>query len=125
MIYLGVALNYTGNFNLNTNTLRGKGLKALNVLLSNLKTYNCKPKVALQLFDAFVSSIITHSCEIWGFSKCSELEKMHLKFCKAVLGVSKSTSSVAVYGELGRYPLYINSYVRIEKYWLKNNKKRQ
>ena len=42
-IYLGVTLNYTGNFNLNTNTLRGKGLKALNVLLSNLTTYKCKP----------------------------------------------------------------------------------
>ena len=88
-IYLGVTINYTGNFNLNTNTLRGKGLKALNILLTNLKNYSCKPKVALQLFDAFVSSIITYSCELWGFLKCSELEKLHLKFCKAILGVRK------------------------------------
>ena len=30
-----------------------------------------------------------------------------------------STSNVAVYGELGRLPLYVNSYVQIIKYWLK------
>ena len=35
--YLGVTLNYTGNFNLNTQTLYGKSLKALNNLVANLK----------------------------------------------------------------------------------------
>jgi len=35
--YIGVTLNYTGSFNLNTQTLYGKGLEALNLLLSNLK----------------------------------------------------------------------------------------
>ena len=117
--YLGVTLNYTGNFNLNSQTLYGKGLKALNNLLSNLKKYECKPRVALQLVDAFVSPIITYGCEVWGFTKSSQLERLHLKFCKATLGVRQSTANVAVYGELGRYPLYINRYVRIITYWLK------
>ena len=120
--YLGVTLNYTGNFNLNTQTLYGKGLKAMNVLLSNLRKYECKPRIALQLFDAFVSSIITYGCEIWGFTKSSQLEKLHLKFCKAILGVRQTTSNAAVYSELGRYPLYINRYVRILKYWFKLKK---
>ena len=117
--YLGVTLNYTGSFNLNTQTLYGKGLKAMNILLSNLKKYECKPRVALQLFDAFVSSIVTYGCEIWGFTKSLQLEKLHLRFCKTILGVRSTTSNVAVYGELGRYPLYINRYVRIIKYWFK------
>ena len=91
-------------------------------MLSNLKNYSCTPKVALQLFDALVSLIITYSCEVWGFSKCSELENLHLKLCKAVLDVRKSTSNVGVYGELGRHPLYINRYVRIVKYWFKITK---
>ena len=117
--YLGVTLNYTGNFNLNVQTLHGKALKAMNALLSRLKQYNTMPKVALQLFDSFVSPILSYGCEVWGFSKSKQLENIHLKFCKNVLGVRQSTSNVAVYGELGRYPLYINRYIRIIKYWFK------
>lgn len=48
-----------------------------------------------------------------------EIERIHLKFCKRVLGCRKSTPNVAVYGELGRYPLYISRFVRIIKYWFK------
>ena len=50
------------------------------------------------------------------------LEKLHLKFCKTILGVRQSTCNAAVYGELGRYPLYINRYLRIIKYWFKTCK---
>ena len=62
--YLGVTFNYTGSFNLNTQNLHGKGLKAMNILISNLKKYETKPRVALQLFDAFVTSVLTYGCEI-------------------------------------------------------------
>ena len=74
--------------------------------------------MSLQLFDAFVSSIINYGSVVWGFSKSKELERLHLKFCKSILGVKQTTCNVAVYGELGRYPLYINRYVIIIKYWL-------
>ena len=30
-----------------------------------------------------------------------------------------NTPTTAVYGELGRYPLYISRYLRILKYWLR------
>ena len=115
--YLGCTFNYTGSFTLNNQTLYGKGLKAMNVLISNLKRYNTSPRVALQLFDAFVSPILYYSCEVSGFSRADILEKLHLRFCKSVLGVRQSTCNAAVYGELGRYPLYINRYVRIVKYF--------
>ncbi len=39
--------------------------------------------------------------------------------CKALLHVKTSTCNMAVYGELGRYPLYINIYLRIVKFWSK------
>lgn len=54
-----------------------------------------------------------------GFLQIKKIENIHLKICKTILGVRKSTSNVAVYGELGRYPLYINRYVRIVKFWFK------
>ena len=115
--YLGTVFNYTGTFVLNQETLVGKGLKALNCLLYNVKRYPLKPKLICQLFDAFVGSILNYSCEIWGFGKCKDIERIHLKFCKILLKVKSSTCNVGVYGELGRYPLYINRYSRIIKFW--------
>ena len=38
---------------------------------------------------------------------------------KRIHGVKLSTSNSAVYGELWRYPLYINRYVRSIKYFIK------
>ena len=37
--YLGIVFNYTGNFTLNQEHLAGKGLKALNILVSKTKQY--------------------------------------------------------------------------------------
>ena len=56
---------------------------------------------------------------MWGYTKCQEIESLHLIFCKRVLNVKLSTSNVGVYGELARFPLYINRYVRIIKFWFK------
>ena len=38
-------------------------------------------------------------------------------FCAIISSEKSSTSIVGVYGELNRYPLYINPFVRIIKYW--------
>ena len=115
--YLGTVFNYTGSFILNQEYLVGKSLKALNVLLFNLKQTPVKISTSLQLFDAFVSSILNYACEIWGFGKSKEVERIHLKFCKSLLCVKQSTSNMGIYGELKRYPLFINRQVRIIKYW--------
>ena len=56
---------------------------------------------------------------MWGFTKSKELERIHLKFCKLILKVKTSTSNAGIYGELGRYPLYLFRYVRIIRYWCK------
>ena len=97
--------------------LIGKVLRAMNCLLFNTKKYSLTPKVMCQLFDAFVGSILSYSSEVWGFGKCKSIERIHLKFCKTILKVKSSTCSLGVYGDLGRYPLYIQRYVRIIKFW--------
>ena len=68
---------------------------------------------------AFVGAILNFNCEIWGFGKSKVIERIHLKFCKTLLNVKMSTSNMGVYGEMGRYPLYINRYSRIIKFWCK------
>lgn len=119
--YLITVFNYTGSFALNQQQLVGKALKSMNVLLVKCQKYKMKPKILCQLFDSFVGSVLNYSSEIWGFTKSKEIERIHLKFCKKILFVKMSTPNVAVYDELGRYPVYISSYIRILKFWFKLN----
>jgi len=98
---------------LNQETLADKGLISHNVLLNKTKKYNFKPSVLCKLFFAFVSATFNYSSEVWIFSKSKEIEGIHTKFCKRIFGVKSSKCNMAVYGELGRYPFYINRYTRI------------
>ncbi len=46
-----------------------------------------------------------------------EIEKLHLKFCKVILiEVHLKASNLAVYGELGRYPMFIDQIIACLKY---------
>ena len=91
----------------------------MNTLFHKTKQYDLKPSVMCQLFDAFVGATLNYGCEIWGFGKAKEIERIHLKFCKRLLNVKMSTCTNSIYGELGRFPLFINRYVRIVKFWCK------
>ena len=39
-----------------------------------------------------------YGTEIWGFTKETSKEKVHLKFCKKLLSVKLSASNAATYG---------------------------
>jgi hypothetical protein len=76
-------------------------------------------RIMLALFDSFVACILNYSCELWGYLKAENLEKVHKKFLKWILKVKMSTCTSALYGEFGRYPLYIVRHIRIVKYFLR------
>ena len=63
--------------------------------------------------------MLLYASEVWGLSRLEHIEKVHLMACKRCLGVPTRTPNKMVYGDLGRYPLYINSYVACLRYWLK------
>ena len=71
------------------------------------------------IFDTHVCSVLLYGSELWGFYKSADVEKVHLNFCKNVLGVGKKTSNNMVYFELGRLPLNVKMKLRIFKYWIK------
>ena len=47
------------------------------------------------------------------------LERVHLQYCKRLLGVKKCTQNDFVYGELGRMPLQNHRFYSIVKFWIK------
>ena len=55
---------------------------------------------------------LLYGAEVWGIYEYTEEDKLQIKFYKQLPGVSKQTPNVAVYGELGSYPLSILSRER-------------
>ena len=43
-----------------------------------------------------------YGCEVWGFSNINQLEVLHRKFLKIILGVGNNTPNCMIYGETGR-----------------------
>ena len=51
--------------------------------------------------------------------KFDQIERVHLYACKRFLRVLDKTQNDIVYGELGRYPLWITSISKSIKYWFR------
>ena len=65
--------------------------------------------------------MLTYGPEVWGImADYSITERVHMFAIKRCffLNVSTRTPSALVSGEIGRYPLYVNTYTRCIKYWL-------
>ena len=76
----------------------------------------------MKLFDQMIKPILCYASEIWsacdlakrkfrtgdGFLNYLDninIEKVHVKFCKFILGVNKRAVNLAVKNELGRFPV--------------------
>ncbi len=115
--YLGVIFSYHGSFTKCRKALSESATKALFFVLKKTQQYSLDIDVSFRLFDAMVRSILTFACEIWGFENLKILEKVHLKFCKYVLRLNRSTPNYMVYGESGRQSLEIHIKCRMIKFW--------
>lgn len=76
-------------------------------------------KIFLRLFDQQVLPTITYAAEVWGVKETKIVEQVHMYACKKILSVSTKTPNTMIYGELGRYPLFVNTFIQAVKYWLK------
>ena len=75
--------------------------------------------VFTRLFDSQIQSSLLYSAEIWGHERNTEIEKVHTFGMKRFLGLDPRTPNHYIYGDLGRFPLYINACIRAIKYWLR------
>ena len=73
----------------------------------------------MKMFDSLVSPILLYASEVWGIYEYEHIDKIHILFCKNILGVRTQTPNYAVYGDLGRYSLSVIAKERSIKCWLK------
>ena len=95
---------------------------------------NINSGLGLKRFDQTLRPITCHGSELWSaFDEnkksfhCGdviakildslEIEKVHIKFCKFLLGVNKRVVNLAVKGELTRFPVGISCMLQALKYW--------
>ena len=76
-------------------------------ILKKGRKFNLSISCQYDLFEKIVRPILLYGCEIWGYTNVEMIERVHLKFCKLLLGVKKSTPSFMIYGELGICPMYV------------------
>ena len=77
------------------------------------------PKLFSKLFDCQIQPMLTCGSEVWGLVADNIItERIHL--FKTLMTVSSRTLNSLVYGETGRYPVYICTYTRCIKSWLNN-----
>ena len=64
-----------------------------------------------------IKPVVLYGAEVWDSEKCDILERLQLGFFKYVLSVSKFTSSMMVYGELGAITLDVDIKSRMLTFW--------
>jgi hypothetical protein len=143
--YLGLTLNSKGNIKSCRKQLYGQALKAMYKLKKCIQGTNINIRTALKLFDTLIEPILLYGCEITNLITIKlnqdttdgalrnkseylfdnvlklEQEKLHLNYCRQLLGVNNKTANMATLGELGRYPLYIKAIKQVFKFYKRCN----
>ena len=132
--YLGVIIDSAGKFNKGIERLYIKANRAYHSIKSNINFYNgANVNTLCKLFDSVVKPVLLYGSELWGifnwrlstvnciektlFCAKSCFEKLHHRFAKQTLGLSKRASGSMALSELGRYGLYYNIINSIYKFY--------
>lgn len=111
--------HYNCKFYITQNHCAEQGRKAMFSMRKKALSLYLNTVTSISLFDTYVCSILMYGCEVWGVHRAPNVEKVHLDYCKTLLGVKRSTSNVMVYYELGRFPLLYERNFRMLKLWTK------
>ena len=90
------------------NMLAVNARTSMGSLYSSMRGMDIPIDIKLNLCDAYVSPILCYSSEIWGLCDAEVIERVHRCYIKRILNVKRTTTSNAIYGETGRFPLIIN-----------------
>ena len=136
--YLGIMPSLNGSFAQALLDLTRRVQKAFFKLKNIFINIPCSAPNVMHIFYHTVKPVLLYASEIVGLINNNQnfgvnsnndshfsnvysrnpLEKLNISMGKYVLGVNKRTTNLAIYGELGRYPLYIDIIISMIKYWV-------
>ena len=116
--YLGIEFSSSGSWSSAIANISNRGNKALFLLKGYICSGNLKPGLGLKLFDQMIMPILHYGSEIWSafdgnkkifqnvdeiskFLDFLDIENVHVRFCKVLMGVNKRAVNLAIKGELG------------------------
>ena len=118
--YLGFAVKASGTVKHAIKTLYDKANKAMKPLFNAMARFNIPVKTAIRLFHTYISPISLYNAENFLLltekqlgsvteetlinDNC-EINKIHKKFLKYLVGVGRSTPNIAAMGDTGEIPL--------------------
>jgi hypothetical protein len=114
-----VPSGYTGRGLKTKKHLCEQAQKDMYGFIRKIRQFKLRVDCQFDLFDKVVAPILLYGSEIWGFENLDIAERIHLKFLKHVFNLKSSTPAYMVYGETGRFPLYISIYCRMITYLAK------
>ena len=118
-VYLGCIFNYNGRYTKAINERVNQGRRAMFGLLSKKNQLNLPLDITCELFDTLVTPVLLYACEVWGFENINAIETLHVKFCKMLLKINKTSANCIALGELGRLKLKRQIDKRIINFWIK------
>ena len=115
--YLGFKITPSGEITSGLRDLRDRALKAYYKLKNKLGPhFRDHPEITLKLFNTLIKPILLYASDLWGtlkLPKNNPFDKLHLRFCKELLGVQIQTTNSGVLLELGQ--------LLLEHYAIKNS----
>ena len=128
----------SGSFSTAVEDLSKKALKVIFMIKRKFHCTHNNTPLLLKLFDSCVKPVLLYGSELWGpyilnldkrltQGSNDDLEKtflnfapekVHIRYCKYVLGATKYALNIASMAELGRYPISIFVILQSLKYWL-------
>ena len=80
---------------------------------------NIPANIAFKIFDIKIKPMVLYGSQIWGSGYHECIENVQIQFCKAYLGVGKTTPNDLVLVECGRHALSVEYNISVFKYWIK------
>jgi hypothetical protein len=134
--YLGITFTNNGSLKAARTNLYNVAIKAMYGLKNLIRNIYLKVSTMLHLFTTLIQPIVSYACEVTSIINVSNnllnndegnvnffqtvmslpQEKIHIHFCRYILGVNNKATTLAVLSELGRVPIFIHNIKRMLKF---------
>ena len=106
--FLGVMFSKNRQFTLAKRLSVDQAKKAMFSVYKKIRNLDLPIDWQLKLFDSIIVPILKYGCEVCGFGNLKMIEKCtQISSNIIILNVKQGTPHSMLYGELGRFPLYI------------------